>query len=506
MIVSSISLLATAGACLVLYITVSRLSRWRRLNHIPGPPGAGWSRLWLLVHLASGKLPNKFQEICRKYGPLVRIAPNWVVCSDPNEIRRIWGIRSGYHRGTWYRSIRLSPDEENIFTILGNKDHHRLRAQLLPGYGGKSLVEEEERVNEQIVRLVALLEQKYLSSETSLQPCNLARTMQYLTQDIITAVGFGKPAGYLNVDQDMFGLIKASETVLLPAHIITIFPLLGRIMASPLLRSFLPKPTDEQGVGRFLGFVRGHVDSRYEEDGLRRSDILQTFVDSGMRRSQVESEALVMLFGGTDTTATALRNIIFYLSTNPRAYQTLQAEIDAAVGSVDRPVISDVQAKSLPFLQACIKEGLRLWPPSIGMMGKVSDQDDTICGIRVPAQTQIGWAATVIMKDRRVFGENAAVFEPTRWLKAEPERLKEMESIYGLVFATNTRWECLGKRLAYIELGKVLFELFCRFDFSMVNPVEPFRWMNHGFTVQQDMHAKITQRASGAGGLTDKDQ
>ena len=257
----------------------------------------------------------------------------------------------------------------------------------------------------------------------------MARTMQFLTQDVITAVGFGKPAGYLDVDEDMFGVIQASEAVLLPAHIITVLPLLGKILSTPLVRPFLPKATDKQGVGRFLAVVKNHVDKRYEEEKVRNNDILQTFVDSGLRRSQVESEALVTLFGGTDTTATALRNTIFFLSTNPRIYHTLQAELDAAVQSVDRPVISDAQAKRLPYLQACIKEGLRLWPPSMGMMGKVSDRDDVVCGLKLPAQTQIGWAALVIMKDRRVFGDNAAVFEPARWLEAQPENLKEMESV-----------------------------------------------------------------------------
>ncbi|KAI1319728.1 cytochrome P450 family protein [Xylariaceae sp. FL0255] len=439
----------------------------------------GWSKLWLIWHVASGKLPTKLEDISEKHGPLVRIGPTWLVCSDASEIRRIWGIRSGYHRGSWYSSIRLSPEEENIFTLLGNKEHHRLRARLLPGYALKGIEDHEKRVDEQIEKLIRLIERK---------------TMQFLTQDVITAVGFGKPVGYLDVDEDMFGVIEASETILLPAHIVTVLPILERFIASPLMRPFLPKSTDKQGVGRFLAVVRGNVDKRYGDDKVRSNDMLQTFVDSDLRRTQVESEALVTLFGGTDTTATAIRNAIFFLSTSPSIYRKLQDKIDSAADSVDRPIISDEQAKKLPYLQACIRESMRLWRPSMGMMGKTSDEDDVVCGIKVAAKTQIGWAALVIMKDTSVFGENAAVFEPARWLEAEPARLKEMESVYGLVFGTGTRWECLGKRLAYIELGKVLFELLYRFDFAKTNPMKPFRWMNHGFTAQQDMYARITLR------------
>jgi hypothetical protein len=50
---------------------------------------------------------------------------------------------------------------------------------------------------------------------------------------------------------------------------------------------------------------------------------------------------------------------------NPRVYAKLTAEIDAAMASGKIPtasdaVISDAQAKGLPYLQACIKEVARL--------------------------------------------------------------------------------------------------------------------------------------------------
>lgn len=382
-----------------------------------------------------------------------------MVCSDPDEIRRIWSVHSGYYRTQWYKASRLNPDEENVLTVTENTAHHRLRAHLLAGYTGKGVDNAEQRVDEQVKKLIALIERKYLSTPKTMQPCNLARTMQYLTQDIITAVGFGKAAGYLDVDEDMFGVLEICEFVLLPAHIISFLPILQKLLETSFVKPFLPKPTDTHGVGRFLGVIKSHVDKRYGVDKIRNSDILQTFVDSNLRRAQVESEALVTLFGGTDTTATGLRTTIFFLSTNPNVYRLLQAEIDAAAKSAVRPVIADHHAKTLPYLQACIKEGLRLWPPSMGLMGKMSDHDDVLCGIKVPAKTQIGWAGLAVMKDKTVFGENADIFEPRRWINAEPAQLKRMEVTYGLVFGGGTRWECLGRKLAYMELGKVLFEV-----------------------------------------------
>ena len=40
------------------------------------------------------------------------------------------------------------------------------------------------------------------------------------------------------------------------------------------------------------------------------------------------------------------------------------------------------------------------------------------------------------------------------------------------------------------------FQLFHRFDFSIVNPIEPFQWNNQGFTKSEHMNVKITKRES----------
>ncbi|KAB5576338.1 cytochrome P450 [Coniochaeta sp. 2T2.1] len=98
------------------------------------------------------------------------------------------------------------------------------------------------------------------------------------------------------------------------------------------------------------------------------------------------------------------------------------------------------------------------------------------------------------MKDTHVFGADAEVFSPERWLDADPERLEAMEDVQGLVFASGTRRECLGKRLAQLELEKALFELFRRFDFAMLDPVHPFTWFSFGTTLHQGMKVKIAAR------------
>lgn len=502
MATQSVGTLLFIGVITLSLYLATTVTTWARLRHIPGPFSAGFSKLWLIRRQMTGKLVLDFQDVCKQYGPLVRIGPDWVVTSDPAEIRRIWSLHSGYSRSPWYRGLRFDPAKDSIITAADNREHGRLRAHLLPGYQGRGLEDPEPVVDAQLAKFISLIERKYLSSPAALRPLDMSNSMQFLTQDIISAIEFGTPFGYLDADADMYGVIAIFEALLGSVMVMALFPWLVKLLALPIVRPLLPKSTDPRGPGRLLGLVKAHVDARYGDgamgqEKLRRKDVLQSFVESGLSRDEVESEALIHMVGGTDTSALALRNAVFFIASNAVVYRKLQCEIDAAVKeSILSPseIVPCARARAMPYLQAVIREALRMWPPVMGLMARMSHKDDIICGLRVPARTHVAWAALAVMKDRNTFGEDADVFAPERWINADPEQLKAMEGVQGLVFAGGTRWECLGKRLAQIELEKALFELFRRFDFSMLDPVQPFTWSSFGTTVHHGMKVKITAR------------
>ncbi|KAK3376132.1 cytochrome P450 family protein [Lasiosphaeria ovina] len=486
-----------AAAAFVSWVIVSRVRTWYRLCHIPGPPIAAWSILWIFRHQISGRMCIRMKAICEQYGPVTRIGPNWVICNDPAEIRRIWSVHSGYQRSPWYKGFRFDPSQDSVLTANENKAHHFIRSQLLSGYNGV-LNNQEKPVDEQVVKMLGVIERKYVSdSVVGVRPMDMGKTFLHFTQDATAAVGFGQSFGYIEADRDIFGGMAALEAMMLPVQLLALFPPLLALLKTPPIMALLPKPTESQGLGRLLGLIKAHVDERYGETKVQGTDVLQRFVESKLSRAQVEAEGLVMMIGGTDTTATALRCAVFYIATNASVCRRLQGEVDAASLTVARPVIADSEAKRLLYLQAVIKEVLRIWPPITGLMPKISSNDDVICGVKVPAGTNVAWAPFGIMRNRALFGDDADRFEPQRWLDAEPARLKEMEAVQGLAFAAGTRWECLGRRMAYMELGKVLFELFLRYDFTMTDPIKPFEWINHGFTVHEHMNVTITKRRLG---------
>lgn len=177
----------------------------------------------------------------------------------------------------------------------------------------------------------------------------------------------------------------------------------------------------------------------------------------------------VSSLAGTDTTATALRGIFLYLTTAPTAINKLRAELAEhnllpALPTDKTPpnteIVPNDKLLTLPYLAACIKEGLRLHPPATGYLEKQAPVGgDTLPdGRRVPEGTGLAYNAWGIMRSRAVFGDDADLFRPERWLEVDPETERAMTRSWELGFSSG-KWRCLGKDIALMEINKVVAEV-----------------------------------------------
>lgn len=65
-------------------------------------------------------------------GPVVRTGPNNLMVNDPDVIRRVTDIRTGYRRSAWFDSIRFHPETTNLAAERDVKKHAKLRSQIAP--------------------------------------------------------------------------------------------------------------------------------------------------------------------------------------------------------------------------------------------------------------------------------------------------------------------------------------------------------------------------------------
>lgn len=241
--------------------------------------------------------------------------------------------------------------------------------------------------------------------------------------------------------------------------------------------------------------------------------MLASFLRHGLTREEAEGEALVNIIAGSDTTATAIRTTMLYLMSSPQAYRKLAHEVRAAAaeGRLSSPIRDD-EARKLPYLQAVIKEGMRVFPPVTGLMPtEVPPGGDVIRGYPIPEGTEIGWSAFGVQHSKEVYGGDAEAFRPERWLEVkDEEQLRAMTSTWELIFKYG-KWQCLGRAVALIELNKVFVEASCpgshclripltlllqilrRYDIGLLNPPSPWNSFSAGIFIQSELWVKLTR-------------
>lgn len=124
--------------------------------------------------------------------------------------------------------------------------------------------------------------------------------------------------------------------------------------------------------------------------------------------------------------------------------ESLLAELDNA--NLPSPVSWDV-AHKLPYLDACIKEALRM-NPAIGIpLERVAPEGGLeLCGKYFKSGTVLGVNAWVAHQDQEVYGEDAAHWRPGRWIEASEDKRKEMERA---LFAVSSSPPLAGSPITY---------------------------------------------------------
>ncbi|TAQ91397.1 hypothetical protein B7494_g353 [Chlorociboria aeruginascens] len=401
-------------------------------------------------------------------GPLARVGPDELITDDPALLRKMMAVRSLYTRGPWYNAVRFDPDRDNILSMRNDNAHTILRSKMAAGYSGKENESMEETVDRQIQKFIDLIERKYISTSKDYCPMDLGFKAQYFTLDIISDLAFGKSFGYMENDDDVFDYIKIVEKSLPTMMVLANVPVLTQLVQTKMLRSLLPKESDRIGFGAFIRVAKKLVAERFKPGAEPQKDMIGSFIRHGLTQEEVAGEALVQVIAGSDTSAATIRFVFLNLFSTPSSYQRLLAEIDSAIatGKISSP-IKDSEGRELPYLQAVIKETLRVNPPASAMFSKlVPTGGDTIHGMFVPEGTQIGGAMYSMQHSKKIFGQDADVFRPERWLEAEGDQLAEMTSTADLVFHYG-KYQCLGKMVALMELNKIFVELLRRFDFAI---------------------------------------
>ncbi|KAM0275917.1 hypothetical protein ACHAQH_007259 [Verticillium albo-atrum] len=397
--------------------------------------------------------------------------------------------KSPYRKGPWYGTFRFQKGVDHSFAMRDEARHTALRTKVGPGYSGTLLV--EQAIDRQLERFFRIIDEQYITTPSDHRPLDLSVITQFLALDIVGDMTFGKPFGFLDKGEDIYDWIKWNEGFFPIASTAATLPFLAGLVQKWPFSEALPKPTDKDGLGCFIKAAQDTLEERFQPGAKPRNDMITQFLKHGATKEEATSEALVQVVAGTDSVAVALRMAMLYVLSTPRVYYRLLSEIETAAekGDASSP-IKDAEAKKLPYLQAVIREGMRIFASQTPLLNKtVPPGGDVVAGFNLPAGTQVGMDGWGILRSKEHWGPDAGIFRPERWLEVDDARKAEMAATLEALFGYG-RFKCLGRNVAFMQLSKALPELFRRYDFTINDPTFPIRklhsaafWMMEGFWV-----------------------
>jgi cytochrome P450 len=180
-----------------------------------------------------------------------------------------------------------------------------------------------------------------------------------------------------------------------------------------------------------------------------------------------------MIFRGTDTTALLTEWVMAELVLNYDVQDKLHRELDLVVGN---KYVADADVAKLPYLQAIVKETLRVHPPGpLLSWARMSTSDVQLSnGMMVPANTTAMVNMWAITHDPKVW-EEVLVFKPERFLKSEGGVDLDVRGgdLRLAPFGAGRR-VCPGKNLGLVTVSLWVAKLFQHFEWiqDMTNPVD----------------------------------
>ena len=155
--------------------------------------------------------------------------------------------------------------------------------------------------------------------------------------------------------------------------------------------------------------------------------------------------------------AISMRSALYWLATNSTVLQRLREEIDAI--DSEEP-ITYKQTQELPYLKAVVRESLRMYPSIPAPLYRIVPAGGlSVDGNLIPPGTVVGISSLAQNRDTAIFGKDANVFNPDRWLGDESEARYMETALFN--FGGSGPRSCSGRDLAMVSQRFGFLILIC---------------------------------------------
>ncbi|XP_024026402.1 cytochrome P450 82G1, partial [Morus notabilis] len=180
------------------------------------------------------------------------------------------------------------------------------------------------------------------------------------------------------------------------------------------------------------------------------------------RDTIIKATALILILTGTESTAVTLIWAISLLLNNPSVMKAAQRELDTHVGR-DRWV-QESDLSNLKFLEAIVKETIRLYPPGPITGPREATEECFVGGHHVPKGTRLIVNIWKLHRDPRMWADPCE-FRPERFMTTHEDLNFRGQNFQYIPFSSGRR-SCPGMTLGLQVVELMLARLVQGFEFK----------------------------------------
>ncbi|KAF5367489.1 hypothetical protein D9758_003729 [Tetrapyrgos nigripes] len=475
---------------IILFTKYIQHKKWD-VNKLPRPSTKNASWIW------GHELEIFKHEACEMYGnwtallgPVYRIKaalmqPDVVVVADNAAASHIFQNPYNYVKAPAFLPIVDKLLGRGIVWAEGEEHKHQRRL-LAPAFTLNAIKGMSDDIFSCAEKLAGRIQAQITQGGNIESVLNIPPYTSSCTLDMVGRIAFGHDFGAgesteakdiaTSWHQDV--MLGRSFGGFLAPILINFFPWIPKLPVKALQTDGVAKQIAKRLAGRLLAEnqVGTHTQGR---------DILSLLVEDNNKKSvgeakltdqQLTDNIATFIMVGHETTAATVNFTLLQLARNPEAQRKLREELNSTKETLDYDTIN-----KLTYLDAVAREGLRLHPAA-PRTERVALRDDvvplstpvktangeTLTSIPVKAGQVFHIPFTVLNTNYRVWGRDASIFKPERWV--EPEGIPSISELprgpwVGVSTFCDGPRSCIGWRLGLLELKVIIATLIRSFEF-----------------------------------------
>ncbi|EXF84582.1 cytochrome P450 3A9 [Colletotrichum fioriniae PJ7] len=423
------------------------------LRKLPGPWYAPLTTLHLRYLFSTGTIWKLVERSHNKYGSIVRLGPRQVWISDKEAMKQIL-VKTDLPKVAMYAEISRDKFSPGLFGEIRQEPHRRLKRFLSPAFT-VNYIDNLEMFFKSTVRDVLNKYQAQINEDPVYYAkkgieVDLMDDLHNVALDIMGECSFGKGFGQTNPDS----LIED-----------------GTVYVKKFFRA-LGIDLQFDWPAEMITAIDAVVQRRKRTSDVERRDLLQHLIEEGkkpdtgtsMSARDIVDQMAEILLAGSETTSGTIGCLFLELAHNPEVRAKLFASLPPK-GFGDEIVTSKSvrNEEEYEYLEACIKENLRLHPIASEMGRRTGNQWINLCGYDLPPHTVVS-ASYRDLHRNEAFWPQAERFWPERWLsenKRDGAPAPDMDAYYPF---SGGKHSCIGINFAWAEMRMVAANLLQRFD------------------------------------------